>query len=111
MAGYEDEQSLSCLTPLFVKYGVQKAVLFGSFARGTASRRSDIDLMLIVPTEKRFFDRYDEIQVEIVDLLKGRFVDILIYTPIELEAMAHRKFIQTILREGVVVYEQGACAS
>ncbi len=34
------------LTPIFKKHGVRKAVLFGSYAKGQANTRSDIDLLV-----------------------------------------------------------------
>ncbi len=88
-----------------------KAVLFGSFARGTQSRHSDIDLMLIQKTDRRFLDRYNELYPEIMRLFRGRGVDLLIYTPEEIAAISHRKFIQTILQKGVTIYEQGTTTS
>lgn len=36
------------LTPIFDAYGVQSAILFGSIAKGTATERSDLDLMVAV---------------------------------------------------------------
>lgn len=34
------------LTPIFEKHGVRKAILFGSYAKGTASANSDVDLLV-----------------------------------------------------------------
>ena len=84
-------------------HAVKKALVFGSYARGTQTRHSDLDLMFIVDTDKRFLDRYFEVQ-EIHDLLQGVHVEILIYTQAELHAIAHRPFIKRILDEGMVVH-------
>lgn len=93
------------LKPIFKKNNVDKAILFGSGARGTQTRKSDLDLLIVLKTDKRFFDRYEDFE-EIRDLLKGGgHVDMLIYSPEELERISHRKFIQTILAEGRIVYE------
>ena len=35
--------------------------LFGSWARGTASRRSDVDLLVMGLSEKRLLDAYDAV--------------------------------------------------
>jgi predicted nucleotidyltransferase len=53
------------LRPLFKQYQIRKAILFGSLARGEATRRSDIDLILIQETKKRFWDRYDGILLDL----------------------------------------------
>jgi len=34
------------LEPLFIKHGVKRAVVFGSYAKGTASENSDIDIVI-----------------------------------------------------------------
>jgi predicted nucleotidyltransferase len=93
------------LEPLFKKYKIEKAILFGSLARGDMSRRSDVDLILIQETQKRFLDRYDGLLLEFGQAVKDRAVDILIYTPGELEQIKHRSFIRQALREGITLYE------
>lgn len=93
------------LRPIMERYRVRRAILFGSLARGDASRRSDVDLILVQETEKRFFDRYDGLLREIAEAVGGREVDLLVYTPEELAAIAHRPFVAQALREGEVLYE------
>ena len=34
------------LEPLFIKYGVVRAIVFGSYAKGTATEKSDIDIVI-----------------------------------------------------------------
>lgn len=73
------------LTAYFAdKPGVSGLVVFGSFANGTNSRRSDLDLVVIERTEKRFIER---LTTEYLDLdeTAGVAVDVLIYTPEEWE--------------------------
>ena len=93
------------LAPVFRRYGVCKAILFGSFARGEPSLRSDLDLILVQETEKRFLERYDGLLLDLGKRVPDRDLDVLIYTPEELERMAHRPFVATALREGKVIYE------
>jgi predicted nucleotidyltransferase len=93
------------LSGVFEKYHILRAIVFGSLARGDASRRSDLDLIVIQETEKRFLDRYEGLLKEIVQAVSGRDVDLLIYTPQEFAQMADRPFIAAALREGKVIYE------
>ena len=93
------------LKPIFEKYGIRQAILFGSHARGDDTRRSDVDLLLVQETSERFLDRYAGILAEITSRVQGRDVDVLIYTPAELAQMADRPFVATALREGVILYE------
>lgn len=92
------------LTPIFQKSKVKKAFLFGSYATGKETKRSDLDLMIIMNTSKRFFERYDQFD-EIYNTFKGYAIDLLIYTPEELEKISHRKFIKDVLYKGKIIYE------
>ncbi|OUO94034.1 nucleotidyltransferase domain-containing protein [Cloacibacillus sp. An23] len=40
------EQISARLAPVFEKHGVRKAVLFGSYAKGTATEKSDVDIFV-----------------------------------------------------------------
>ena len=82
---------------------IRKVILFGSHARGDVSRKSDMDLVVIMDTDKRFFDRYDLCD-ELYDIFDTG-LDILPYTEEELSRISHRPFIKTIINEGIVVYE------
>ena len=93
------------LHPIFRKYDVLQAVAFGSLATGDASRRSDLDLIIIQNTSKRFLDRYTGILQELSSAVTDRDVDLLIYTPQELTQLAERPFLQQALREGTIIYE------
>lgn len=95
----------SRLRPVFEKHRVLRAILFGSMARGEASRRSDVDLLVVQDTDRRFLDRYDPLLRDIVGAVPGRDVDLLIYTPRELELLSDRPLVATALREGKVLYE------
>jgi predicted nucleotidyltransferase len=82
---------------------IRKIILFGSYARGEVSRRSDMDLVVIMDTDLRFFDRFD-----LCDKLYDIFdtgLDILPYTDNEFSKISHRPFIKNIINEGVVIYE------
>lgn len=87
---------------------IRKIILFGSFARGTETRHSDVDLIIVMDTEKRFFDRYDGIHGEVLRLLKPYSVEFFIYTPDEFERMRSggNPFIRRALKEGIVAYER-----
>jgi len=99
------EELKRLLEPVFTETGTLKAIVFGSVARGTGTRKSDLDLMIVKDTARRFFDRFDEYS-GILDRIGNRGVDMLIYTPEELERISHRPFIRTILAEGEVLYER-----
>ena len=66
-------------------YDPEKIILFGSYARGEWDRYSDIDLVIIKRTDKRFVQRL----VEAGSYLNLPIsVDLFVYSPEEFQAMA-----------------------
>ena len=90
---------------VFKRNGNERAILFGSFARGRQSKRSDVDLILIQKTDKPYFERFEGILGDLNRTVSGRHIEVFIYTPGELEQMKGRKFIERALQEGKVLYE------
>jgi predicted nucleotidyltransferase len=84
--------------------GARRALLFGSHARGTATRHSDVDLMFVEDTTDRFLDRLDRYFDPLSDMI-GRAVEVLVYTPGEYERMKDSAFVRRAEREGIVLYE------
>jgi predicted nucleotidyltransferase len=99
------DEMASRLRTVFEKHGVLRAIVFGSFARGEVSRHSDLDLIVLQDTEKRFLSRYDGLLHEIFQAVPGRDIDLLVYTPDELAQMMHRPLIASALKEGKTIYE------
>lgn len=62
---------------IFKKYGVKKAAIFGSYARGEQKKRSDIDLLVELPGGSTFFDLIG-LQMEMEKAL-GKKVDLVTY--------------------------------
>ena len=95
---YTLPQLTSVLTPLFSKYDVRKAVLFGSYGKGNATEKSDIDLLVDSGLRGiRFIGFLDEVQKAV-----GKDVDLFDVTHIQTGSEIEREIQQT----GVVVYEK-----
>lgn len=86
--------------------GAQRAILFGSFARGTATPRSDVDLIFIEETDRPFLARLDKYMDPLVDRLRTG-IEVLVYTPKEFDAMVDLPFVGAAVEEGIVLYESG----
>jgi len=84
--------------------GAQLALLFGSYARGTATNHSDIDLIFVEETDLRFLDRLGRYFDPLVECLGGG-VETFVYTPEEFERMKDHGFVGQAVREGIVLYE------
>lgn len=82
--------------------GVERVIVFGSFARGDARAGSDLDLIIVQKTDKRFLDRLDEMYRLLVPEVA---CDILVYTPEEFARLRHEsRFVARAAREGKVVH-------
>ncbi len=88
------------------KNGARLAVLFGSYARGTSTPRSDVDLLLVEATDQPFLDRLSRYLDPLVERL-GVGVELLVYTPAEFASLRDNRFVRRALREGKVLYESG----
>lgn len=90
------------------EYKPQKIILFGSYAYGRATKDSDVDLFIIKDTDARMVDRFVEVKRLIYDPQLRIPVSPLVYTPRELEERLDMgdDFVEEIMREGKVVYEE-----
>jgi len=90
---------------LKTEYKPEKIILFGSLADGNVKEWSDIDLLIVKKSKKRFLDRIGEI-IELCSPSVG--TDFIVYTPEEFRRLAEEEpFIQEeILKKGTVLYEQ-----
>ena len=66
--------------PLFIKNGVVRAGVFGSYARKEAKRKSDIDILVKFKGRKSYFDLVSLEQK--LELRLGKKVDLLTYNSI-----------------------------
>ncbi|MFO8080432.1 MAG: nucleotidyltransferase domain-containing protein [Armatimonadota bacterium] len=91
-------------------YHPEKIIVFGSYARGTQTETSDLDLLVIKDTDERWLDRVRQVS----GLLTPRRLpmDIIVKTPEEVDdALRERElFMREITEEGVVAYERGESA-
>jgi len=94
------------ITNRLKKLDPEKIILFGSAARGEYDGFSDVDLIVVYRTPKRFLDRLGELYSALgygipID------VDMLAYTPEEFASLLEeRAFVQDAVKEGVLLYEK-----
>lgn len=99
-----DQQIQNIVDNLVKNYQPEKVILFGSMASGKPQRWSDVDLVAIKKTDKRFYDRIGEVTALIPHDLP---IDILVYTPEEFTQMANSYFIKNeVLGKGRILYER-----
>ncbi len=86
------------LAPVFARYEVRKAVLFGSVAKGTANDKSDVDLLVDSGLRGlRFVGLLEEVRNA-----AGADVDLLDVTHVEKDSPIEREIANT----GITIYEK-----
>jgi predicted nucleotidyltransferase len=121
------QQNLSQITPAIVPIGCdqpvsktlpeavqrivetlnpEKIILFGSYAEGTPSEDSDVDLLVIMETDASSKDR--SWAVSRLLLPRPFPVDILVKTPQEIDRALQKGdfFIKDVISRGKVLYER-----
>ena len=86
------------LTPVFAAYGISRAVLFGSMAKGTATEKSDLDLLVDSKLQGLKFVGF----MEAVRQAVGMPVDVFDVRHIEKGSRIDRESRST----GVMIYEK-----
>lgn len=82
----------------------EKIILFGSCAYGMPTKDSDLDLLVILPSDEPMHKRVLQIRKLLRDIRIPK--DIIVYTPEEVEKWkdASAAFITSIMKEGKVIY-------
>ena len=89
---------------IVAEYDPEKIILFGSFAWGKPTEYSDFDLLVIKNSDKSNFEMVRDIYRIIFK--KGESVDILVYTPEQLERRKklNDPFVLDIINNGKLLY-------
>jgi predicted nucleotidyltransferase len=86
-------------------YQPERVILFGSYAYGTATEDSDVDLCVVKEDARSAYAKQLELNLLLAD--RDFSIDILALQPSELESATIHQFIRwEIKNKGVVVYEQ-----
>ena len=81
----------------------EKISLFGSYARGRADLFTDLDVLVIMNTDKPFIERAGDIYRLLCLPVDA---DVLCYTPEEFRRMCDTPFMKKILEDEVILYEK-----
>ena len=88
----------------------EKIYLFGSYARRKNNKKSDLDLFVVMKSNKNRAERSGVIR----NLISPRYfpLDVVVYTPEEFEKVINHKdywfdpFVNDILKDGIKLYEK-----
>ena len=86
------------------QFNAERVILFGSYADGTATTDSDVDLLVILGFEGRSVEQSVRIRME----LRPSFpVDLIVRTPEKVRQRLEMgdRFMREIVEEGKILYE------
>ena len=88
------------------RFRPQKVILFGSYAYGTPTYDSDIDLLVVMPYEGNELDKMAEVRGELNSAMP---LDVLVKTPTQIETRIEMGdfFVREIMDNGKVLYDAG----
>lgn len=96
------EEELARAVDALREMGAERVVLIGSMTRDPINPLGDIDLVVIMRTDKRFLDRLKEVYSRIQPRVA---MDILVYTPEEFEELGDSSpFLSHALKGGRVLH-------
>jgi uncharacterized protein len=88
------------------RFSPEKIILFGSFAYGTPTADSDVDILVVMP----YTDDVHTAAFSIKSVLPRPFpLDLIVRSPEELQVRLSKDdlFIRNIIENGIVLYERG----
>lgn len=95
---YSVDELQSCIVPIAMKYGVERVYLFGSYARGSATAKSDVDLRIDRGDLRGMF-ALSGMRIDICNIL-SKNVDLLTTGSLDDD------FRQKISEDEVLIYER-----
>ena len=92
------------------RFKPEKIILFGSYATGTATEDSDVDLVVVLDTDADLFDKTADIQMAVRHIPVAK--DILVRTPeqFEKELSVYWTVFRSAADHGKVLYEYAKSA-
>ena len=82
---------------------VQQVMLFGSYAAGRCDLFTDLDLLVVMQSPLDFVARSAALTRRLHATVA---LDLVVYTPEELQRLRQRPFVRHILQTGRVLYER-----
>ena len=82
---------------------VQRVILFGSYAAGRRDLFTDLDILVVMDSPLSYVPRNADLAGRV---RAGVALDLLAYTPQEMEQMRDRPFMRHALETGKVLYEK-----
>lgn len=96
------DQTIQSIINQLKPYQPEKIILFGSYAYGKPHKDSDVDLLVVMDTDKSFHQRVQQIRAL---LPVNKAIDLIVLTPKEYQkAKGSNALVAEIASRGKVIY-------
>ncbi len=104
------EKDLDNIISIITKINPEKIYLFGSHASKSQDEQSDIDLIVIAPSNARPLERRMQLRRMLSEYDRRIGLDLLVYTPDEFNMLMNEpsSFIASAIKQGVKIYDREA---
>lgn len=100
------EEALEAIVARLTQDGAVKRIsVFGSYARGRRDLFTDLDVIVVMDTEKPFVERLRDLYAGLSSTVD---LDLICYTPAEFVALRDHGFLRAALAGELVVFERAA---
>jgi len=101
------DENLDEIISIIRKIHPEKIFLFGSYATEMSDEQSDIDLLIIAPSNDRPLERRLKLRRLLLEYDRNIGLDLLVYTPEEFDLLAKEpsSFIYSAIRQGKIIYD------
>jgi predicted nucleotidyltransferase len=103
-----NKNELPEIISIIKKISPTKIYLFGSYAAGTFDDESDIDLIVVAPSNDRPLERRLKLRKMLLEYDRLIGLDLLVYTPDEFEMLQKEpsSFICSAIKHGTKIYDK-----
>lgn len=107
---YTVEEIKKYILQILKKYGIERAYVFGSYARNEANKNSDIDIMIAGGNQINTLLDMAAFEIELRDILKKK-VDVIseeVYLEEDNDEdgeLARKIFMKNVMKERIKIYE------
>lgn len=107
---YTIEEIKKYIFQILRKYGIQRAYIFGSYARNEATKNSDVDIMIVGGEQLKTILDMAGFEIELRNILK-KDVDVIseeVYLEEDTDEdgeLARKIFMNNVMKERVQIYE------
>jgi len=106
----QNDKDLNEVISIIKKINPEKIYLFGSYSTSTFDDQSDLDLIVVAPSNDRPLERRLKLRRMLLKYDRRIGLDLLVYTPAEFNMLQEEpsSFVSSVIRQGKKIYDSEA---